>query len=127
MQLKAVVLPAPFGPISPTISHSSTFRLSPSIAVRPPKRMVRSRTSSTDTAALHRSDAAVAVRVVQAELVTREPPRERPDHLAQTAGIHDHGLQQQRRADGVRDVELVAAVEVRPPGVRGQTLEQRVD
>src|SRR4051794_24765863 len=101
MQLNAVVLPAPFGPIRPTISHSSTFRLSPSIAVRPPKRMVRSRTSSTDTAALHRSDAAVPVRVVEAELVAREPARERPDHLAETTGIHDHGLEKQRRPDGV--------------------------
>src|SRR3954464_1854524 len=107
MQLKAVVLPAPFGPISPTISHSSTFRLSPSIAVRPPKRMVRSRTSSTDTAALHRSGAAVPVRVVQRELVAREPARERADHLAETARVEDHRLEQQHGADDVRDVELV--------------------
>src|SRR5206468_9472912 len=112
MQLNAVVLPAPLGPISPTISHSSTFRFSPSIAVRPPKRMVRSRTSSTDTAALHRSDATVAIRVMQAELVAREPPRERPDHLAESTGVEDHGLPQQAGADGVRDVELVAAVEL---------------
>src|SRR3954469_18704382 len=123
MQLNAVVLPAPFGPIRPTISHSSTFRLTPSMAVRPPKRMVRSRTSSTDTAALHRSDAAVPVGVVQGELVAGEPAGERSDHLSETAGIQDHGLQQQRRPDGVRDVELVAAVEVGPSGVRGQTLE----
>src|SRR3954452_25175148 len=106
MQLNAVVLPAPLGPIKPTISHSSTFRLSPSIAVRPPKRMVRSRTSSTDTAALHRSDAAVPVRVVQAERGTREPPRERSDHLAEPARIHDPRLEEQRRSDRVRDVEL---------------------
>src|SRR3954470_4190726 len=123
MQLKAVVLPAPFGPISPTISHSSTFRLSPSIAVRPPKRMVRSRTSSTDTAALHRSDAAVAVRVVQAELVTREPPRERPDHLAQAAGIHDHRLEEERRTDRFGDVDLAPAIEARPAGVRRQSFQ----
>src|SRR5437763_4723689 len=127
MQLNAVVLPAPLGPIRPTISHSSTFRFSPSIAVRPPKRMVRSRTSSTDTAALHRSDAAVAIRVVQVELVAGEPPCERPDHLAETARIEDHRLQQQGCSDRVRDVELVAAVEVGPPGVRGETFEQRVD
>src|SRR5438270_12790058 len=100
MQLNAVVLPAPFGPIRPTISHSSTVRLSPSIAVRPPKRMVRSRTSSTDTAALHRSDAA-AVRVVQGERVAGEPPRERPDDLTETTRVEHHGLQQQHRADHV--------------------------
>src|SRR3982750_2724372 len=107
MQLNAVVLPAPLGPIRPTISHSSTFRFSPSIAVRPPKRMVRSRTSSTDTAALHRSGATVAIRVVQRELVAGEPARERADHLAEAAGVEDHRLEQQRRADDVRDVELV--------------------
>src|SRR5881398_3291536 len=118
MQLNAVVLPAPFGPIRPTISHSSTFRLSPSIAVRPPKRMVRSRTSSTDTAALHRSDAAVPVRVVQGELVAREPAGKGTDHLAETTGIEDHGLQQQRGADEVRDVELVVEVEVRELGMQ---------
>src|SRR3954470_1516255 len=123
MQLNAVVLPAPFGPIRPTISHSSTFRLTPSMAVRPPKRMVRSRTSSTDTAALHRSDAAVPVRVVQAELVPREPTRERPDHLADAAGIHDPRLQQERRPDRVRNVDLVPAIEVRPAGVRRQSFQ----
>src|SRR3954452_18041811 len=111
MQLKAVVLPAPFGPISPTISHSSTFRLSPSIAVRPPKRMVRSRTSRTDTAALHRSDAAVAIRVVQRERVAGEPPREWTNDLTETTGVEDHRLQQQHSADDVRDVELVVVVE----------------
>src|SRR3954469_12847057 len=116
MQLNAVVLPAPLGPISPTISHSSTRRLSPSTATRPPKRMVRSRTSSTDTAALHRSDAPAFV-VVQAEPVTGEPPGERPEDLTEPAGVHDDGLQQQRRPDDVGDVELVPAVEVGPAGV----------
>src|SRR3954449_3023460 len=99
MQLNAVVLPAPLGPIRPTISHSSTFRFRPSIAVSPPKRMVRSRTSSTDIAALHRPDTGTTVRVVQRELVAGEPPGERPDDLTQTAGVEDHGLQQQHRAD----------------------------
>src|SRR4051812_15906177 len=101
MQLNAVVLPAPFGPISPTISHSSTRRSRLSIAVRPPKRMVRSRTSSTDIAALHRADAGTDIGVVQRERVTGEPARERTDDLPETARIHDHGLQQQRRADDV--------------------------
>src|SRR4051812_40872908 len=111
MQLKAVVLPAPFGPIRPTISHSSTLRLRPSTAVRPPKRMVSSLTSSTDTAALHPNCPGIAVGVVEGEWVTAEPPRERPDHLAEAARVEDDGLQQQRRADDVGDVELVVAVE----------------
>src|SRR4051812_20393385 len=116
MQLNAVVLPAPFGPMRPTISHSSTDRLSPSIAVRPPKRMVRSRTSSTDTGALHRADACATVRVVQRELVIAEPAGEWPDDLSQPAGVEDHRLQQQHRADHVGDVELVVAVEGAPAG-----------
>src|SRR3954451_23985789 len=127
MQLNAVVLPAPFGPINPTISHSSTFRFKPSIAVRPPKRMVRSRTSSTDIAALHRPDPGATVRVVQRELVAAEPARERPDDLAQSARVEDDGLQQQHRADHVGDVELVVAVEGAPPGLAGEPLHDRVD
>src|SRR5881397_2766387 len=114
MQLKAVVLPAPLGPIRPTISHSSTDRFSPSMAVSPPKRMVRSRTSSTGTAPVHRADAAVAIRVVQREPLTGEPAAERPDHLPEPTRVHDHRLEQQRRTDDVGDVELVVVVEVEP-------------
>src|SRR3954454_10505805 len=99
MQLKAVVLPAPFGPISPTISHSSTERFRLSIAVRPPKRMVRLRTSSTDIAALHRAYACAALRVVQCELVAGEPAGERTDDLAEPTGVEDDRLEEQHRAD----------------------------
>src|SRR3954451_2294981 len=122
MQLKAVVLPAPLGPIIPTISHSSTVRLIPSTAVRPPKRIVRLRTSSTDTGALHRAGTGVCVGVVEGELLAREPARERPDHLTQTARVKHDGLQQERRADDVGDVELVVAVERAPAGVRRDRL-----
>src|SRR6185437_8751321 len=45
MQLNTVVFPAPFGPISELIDPASTFRLSPSTAVRPPNAWVISRTS----------------------------------------------------------------------------------
>src|ERR1044072_778852 len=99
MQLNAVVLPAPLGPISPTISHSSTLRFRPSIAVRPPKRMVRSWTSSTDTGTLHRACPGVSVGVVEGELVPGEPAGERSQHLTETAGIHDDRLQEQHRTD----------------------------
>src|SRR5437764_15267702 len=111
MQLKAVVLPAPLGPIMPTISHSSTVRLIPSTAVKPPNRMVRLRTSSTDTGTLHRAGTGVCVGVVEGEPVPGEPARERPDHLTETARVEHNRLQQQRRTDHVGDVELVVAVE----------------
>src|SRR5436190_2449598 len=126
MQLNAVVLPAPFGPIRPTISHWSTRRSSPSTAVRPPKRMVRSRTSSTDIAALHRCDA-VALMVVQREPAPAEPARERADHLAETAGVQDDRLQQQCGPDRVRDVELVVQVEGVPAAVTRDPGQDRVD
>src|SRR4051794_9395470 len=127
MQLNAVVLPAPFGPISPTISHSSTLRFRLSMAVRPPKRMVRSRTSSTDIAALHRAYACAAVRVVQRELVAGEPAGERTDDLTEPPGVEDHSLEKQYRADDVGDVELVVAVERAPAGLPGEPLHERVD
>src|SRR5262245_20757729 len=47
MQLKALVLPAPFGPISANSSPDSTANDSPSSTVRPPKRRHRLSTSSS--------------------------------------------------------------------------------
>src|SRR5271167_4787209 len=43
MQLKSVVLPAPFGPMRPTISASFTSKETPSSAVMPPNRTRTSR------------------------------------------------------------------------------------
>src|SRR3954453_11737674 len=118
MQLNAVVLPAPLGPISPTVSHSLTARFSPSMAVRPPKRMVRSRTSSTDiTASGQSSGGCVTGLVVQREPMPCEPLRERPHHLPETARIEDDRLQQQALDDDVGDVVLLVVIEVQPSGV----------
>src|SRR5206468_9965265 len=126
MQLDAVVLPAPFGPISPTISHSFTARLRLSIAVRPPKRMVRSCTSSTDTAATapERSTGRVAFCVVQRERLAAEPAGERPQHLTEPARVEDDGLQQQHRTDEVLDGRFVVGVPVEPTGVMRDAGEQ---
>src|SRR5690606_4601314 len=46
MTLKAVVLPAPFGPIRPRISPWSMWKLTPSSAVTPPNLSVMSSISS---------------------------------------------------------------------------------
>src|SRR5262249_34586395 len=46
MQWKSVVLPEPFGPISPTISPASTETSTPASAVSPPKCLVTPLTSS---------------------------------------------------------------------------------
>src|SRR5215470_7529156 len=40
MQLKSVVLPAPFGPMRPTISRGSIESVTFRLATRPPKRLV---------------------------------------------------------------------------------------
>src|SRR5262245_17899477 len=47
MQLKHVVLPEPFGPMSPRISAAFTSNDTPFSAVKPPKRLVRRVTLST--------------------------------------------------------------------------------
>src|SRR4051794_896714 len=128
MQLNAVVLAASMGPINPTISHSLTARFKPSMAVRPPKRMVRSRTSSTDiTTSGQSGGSCITVLVVQREPMAREPLRERTQHLPETTRIEDDRLQQQARADDVGDVGLVVGVEVQPAGVVCDAGEQRVD
>src|SRR5256885_12499763 len=95
MQLNAVVLPAPFGPIRPTISHSLTARFSPSTAVRPPNRIVMSLTSSTDIATCQCGGGGVCVLVVHRELVAREPASERPQHLTEAPRVEADRLTQQ--------------------------------
>ncbi len=50
MRLKTVVLPAPFGPMSPTNSRSPTVLVSSDTAVNPPKRMVQPSSSSSGVA-----------------------------------------------------------------------------
>src|SRR4051812_24143917 len=110
MQLKAVVLPAPFGPIRPTISNSLTSSETSCSACRPPKRMDRSRTSSTDTGALHSAGAGVGRVVVQGERVTRQPAGQRPQLSAESAGVEDQCLQEQQGTDETGDGPLVGAV-----------------
>src|SRR5215469_6705723 len=50
MTLNSVDLPAPLGPISPTISPALTSRLTSETATRPPKRLVRPRIESSGAA-----------------------------------------------------------------------------
>jgi len=55
MQLKSVVLPAPLGPIRPTISPGSIARETSRLAIRPPKRLVDRSTCSSGAIALRPS------------------------------------------------------------------------
>src|SRR5918997_1170856 len=94
MRLKVVVLPAPLGPMMPTISHSSREMLTSRAACTPPKRMDRLRASSTDIADLHLLRPAV----LEVEAAAPQPPLDRPDHqrrelLGEVTGRRDVGQQ----------------------------------
>src|ERR1041384_8468690 len=95
MMLNVVVLPAPFGPMTPTISHSPARSVTFRAACTPPKRMEQPRTSSTDIAHPHFR----FVSVLEAEPPAPQPALQRPDLLAHTTGMPRQGEQQQHRPD----------------------------
>src|SRR6266498_5642903 len=84
-RLKNVVLPAPFGPISPTIRPSSTSRSTSSRAAKPPKRFVTLSASRSATSGPRRPgvvqlflhDGALQLRVAP---FRREEPLRPEDH-----------------------------------------------
>src|SRR2546426_8291814 len=100
--LNVVVLPAPLGPITPTISHSPARRLTSRAACTPPKRMEQPRTSSTDIAHL---DFGV-VGVLEAEPPAPQPALHRSDLLPHPARMTGQREQQQHRPDDDRGVLL---------------------
>src|SRR4051812_39589280 len=73
MQLKSVVLPAPLGPISPTMLPGATSKEMPSSATMPPKRTATSRTRSKACAA-SASNRASSSSFYSTELEFRSPP-----------------------------------------------------
>src|SRR5438874_7542135 len=85
--LNVVVLPAPFGPMMPTISHSPSLMLTSRAACSPPKRMERSRVSSTDIGDLH----LLHVADVEVEAVAGEPVLDRSDLLPEPTRRGDQG------------------------------------
>src|SRR4051812_3741826 len=86
MQLKMVVLPAPLGPMRPTISNSSTFRVTSRSACRPPKRI----------------ETPVASRIgMQPEPFALEPPADRRGDGADAVGLEDQGEDGQQAAQGL--------------------------
>src|SRR6478672_13861725 len=113
MQLKHVVFPAPLGPMSPTISNSSTSRATSSRACRPPKRIERSTASRTgiDT---FRTWAAAGV---QLEALALEPATDGRGDRAETVGLEDHrenGENARQRGDDVDGVVLEEADRLPP-------------
>src|SRR5712691_6195453 len=107
--LNVVVLPAPLGPMTPTISHSPARRLTSRAACTPPKRMEQPRTSSTDIAHL---DFGV-VGVLEAEPPAPQPALQRADLLPPPAGVASQREQQPHRSDPDRDVLLRQRLEPR--------------
>src|ERR1700758_510377 len=98
MQLNAVVLPAPLGPISPTISYSFTSSVRSDSACRPPNRIDRSLTSSTDTGALHRGRAGLGRRM-ELEAMARHPARDGLELRTDPASVEQQRLQEEQGAD----------------------------
>src|SRR5437773_7553378 len=96
--LNVVVLPAPFGPMTPTISHSPTKMLTSDAALTPPNRIEQPSVSSTDVCHLHLTQAAV----VNVEAVPGQPAHEGTDLLADPAGKQRQRQQQQQGAEHER-------------------------
>src|SRR5438132_10852203 len=118
MQLKPVVLPAPLGPMRPTISNSSTLRLTSDSACSPPKRMESSMASRTGIDALRARPGLE----VQPEPLALQPLADRRRDRAQSLGLEDQGEdgeQARQRRDHEDGVVLQEAD--RPPPV-GQVL-----
>src|SRR5688572_3636298 len=112
--LNVVVLPAPFGPMMPTISHSPSRMLTSRAAWMPPNRMERPWVSSTDIADRHLLD----VPGVQVEAVPGKPSLDRTDLLPQPARRGDEGDDDDHRQE--EDAE-------RAGGEAGELAEVRLD
>src|SRR6195256_5305166 len=102
MMLNVVVLPAPLGPMTPTISHSPARRLTSRAACTPPKRIEQRCTSSTDIAHPYLG----VVGVLEAEPPAPQPALDGPDLLAHPARVAGEGEEQQHRPDDDRGVLL---------------------
>src|SRR5919108_1170676 len=95
MMLKAVVLPAPLGPMTPTISHSPTKMLTSEFARTPPNVIDALTTSSTDIGHQYLSQAAI----LRVEALADQPLRDRTDLLPDAAGEDRERQEQQQGAE----------------------------
>src|SRR3954453_7035615 len=108
MQLKHVVLPAPLGPMRPTISNRATCRPTSRRAWSPPKRIDRSTASRTGIDTLGARPTAG----VHVESLTLEPAPDRRRDRSQPLGLEDHrenGEDPGQRGDDVDGVVLQEA------------------
>src|SRR3954449_3701810 len=87
MQLKMVVLPAPLGPMRPTISNSPTLMLTSRRACRPPKRIETPTVSRTGIGALRSWSFAH----VAGEAFALQPAADGGGDGAEPLGLEDEG------------------------------------
>src|SRR5947207_11524495 len=103
MQLKIVVLPAPLGPMSPTISNSPTLIETSRNACRPPKLIDTSWVSRTGIDALRARSTAD----VQSETAPLEPPPDRRGDRPQPLRLED---QREDGQDAGHDLDDIAGI-----------------
>src|SRR5712691_12119467 len=115
MQLKMVVLPAPFGPMSPTISNSPTRRLTSCSAWRLPKRIETSVVSRTDIDALRSPAAATS----GSERLALQPPPDGCGEGAEAVRLEDEREDGQHARERL-DEEPGALLDVGDPEVLGE-------
>src|SRR3954451_9438783 len=106
MQLKTVVLPAPLGPIKPTISNSSTLMLTSLSACSPPKRMEMLSVSRTCMHALRSGSAAGSMHRERAAL---QPATERRGERSESFRLEDQGEDGQHSR---QQLDVVAGVDL---------------
>src|SRR3989440_16097 len=135
----SVVLPAPLGPMIASVSPSATSRSTPSVATRPPKRLVRPRTASSgsaiarDRAGQQAPEAAARVEHDEDEQRTQDDlPVHRPrgeDVLEQEEddGAEDGAVQRAHAAEDHHDHDVARAGPVHVAGrqILGLVGEQR--
>src|SRR6266513_851559 len=138
MQWKSVVLPAPFGPISPTISPAPIARETSLLATRPPKRFVTALSSRRGATLIYRGGREAGVHrgwpetSARRSSVPREPARGRaprePARPATPRERQDPGRAERRDQDdddAVDDQVDPAARERSRPERRGHDLRDR--
>src|SRR5688572_2685528 len=96
MAANKVVLPAPLGPISAAIEPSATSRLARSTARRPPKILLRPRTSSTAPPHAHQIRQAVRQEADDHHQQAAVDDERKPLRFGQVAGDLAHQRQQER-------------------------------
>src|SRR3954453_9536221 len=108
MQLKMVVLPAPLGPMRPTISNSSTLSVTSRSACRPPKRI----------------ETPVASRIaMQLEPFAFEPAAQRRGQHADAVGLEDECEDGQQAGQALHEDVSVVGQPAGAEEVVGQLLQ----